>query len=83
MPLLIVLYLILTVFWPGGGPALTIFGDHQKTMELENEIIAILKCSLSMHIVLLDSYKITYLVKWVCLHCTIVYFMVIGLFFKS
>ena len=59
----------------GGGAALTIFGDHQKTKELEDEIIPILIFDgISMQIVLLDTYKITYLVKWVCFHCRIVLF---------
>ena len=49
------------------------YSDNQKTMEQEEDIIAILKVfdGFTKQIVLSDTYKINYFVKWVCLHCTI------------
>ena len=44
-------------------------------MRKEDDIVAILNLSafylLKKQILLLDTYYITYLVRWVCVHCTI------------
>ena len=47
------------------------YSDNKKTLEYEDDIIAILSAFdvATKQIALLVSYKI--LVKWVCLHCTI------------
>ena len=45
-------------------------------MEKDDDIIALLSVfeGIRNQIVLPDTYKITFFVKWVCLHCTIAVF---------
>ena len=54
------------------------YSDNQKTMEWQDDIIAILSVfdGITTQIVLLDTYNITYFVKWVCSHCTIAVFQI-------
>ena len=54
------------------------YSDYQKTMEWQDDIIAILSeiDGITRQIVLLDTYNITYFVKWVCSHCTIAVFQI-------